>query len=126
MHSISNKLLEAVRELSDKGPIKRRLASAFDKYLITIPEADVPNCIDKNFAQLRDAMHVAQPLPKETWADASIRKMSETQAGEHARTIVNMHADLMSQSPAKAKPKPVSARRDKSTSRKSENHPPIH
>jgi len=95
MCQFSDKFYAAVRTLSGDGPIKDRLATAFDQHLGLLSEDDVPETIRPRFELLRRQMHMAKPNGRESAALASVRKMSAADASGCASLIVAMFSELV-------------------------------
>lgn len=84
----------ATRVLVGAGPVKQRLIDAWRVHLASLREQDVPDGMQARFAALRNAMHGAHPAGGLTAAEASVRKMSDRDATEHAAAILGMFATL--------------------------------
>jgi hypothetical protein len=95
MCQFSDKFYAAVRTLSGDGPIKRRLAKAYDENLGLISEDEIPPAIRPRFELLRRQMHSAQPNGRESAVVASVRKMSSAEASGCASLIVAMFSELV-------------------------------
>jgi len=95
MCQFSDKFYAAVRTLSGDGPIKDRLATAYDQHLGLITESDVPDTIRPRFELLRRQMHTAKPNGRESVVVASVRKMSAADASGCASLIVAMFSELV-------------------------------
>jgi hypothetical protein len=94
MRQLSDKLYSAVRALAGEGPVKARLASAYEENLEILPEEDIPASIRPRFERLRQAMHAVKPTNVESPVTASVRKMSSAEATRHANQIVAMYSEL--------------------------------
>ncbi|PZN32671.1 MAG: hypothetical protein DIU71_07015 [Proteobacteria bacterium] len=76
--------------LASAGPIKYRLVEAYRKHLEEVDQEQLPKEIREEFSSLRDRMHCVPPMRGETAVHATVRKMSEMEAGRMAHRIVNM------------------------------------
>jgi hypothetical protein len=90
MNLLSTRLYPAIRLLVGPEPVKQRLVRVWLKYLDDIPVSDLPRQVRPEFLELRRSMYARQPLPQETAPEASVRKMSVTEATQHAEQIVNV------------------------------------
>lgn len=84
----------AVRVLVGTGPIKQRLIDAYRNHLSVLREHDLPDSLQARFAALRSAMHEAPATGGLTAPEASVRKMSEKNAADHATAILGMFVVL--------------------------------
>ena len=84
----------ATRVLVGAGPVKQRLIDAWRTHLASLLEQEVPDGLQARFAALRTAMHGAHSAGGLTVAEASVRKMSDMDAAEHAKAILGMFATL--------------------------------
>jgi hypothetical protein len=87
-------LQRAALRLSQEGSIKDRLADAYAAYLLDIDAEDLPEEIREDFAAMCHAMHRERPLPRESVIRASVRKMSNEEAGQHSALVVRAFASL--------------------------------
>jgi hypothetical protein len=87
-------LQRATVKLSQCGSIKDRLAEAYAAHLTEINADDLPETVRKDFGALCEAMRRERPLPRETAIRASVRKMSNEQAGQYAELVVRTFAIL--------------------------------
>ncbi|HEY8540598.1 MAG TPA: hypothetical protein VIL28_17175 [Steroidobacteraceae bacterium] len=76
--------------LASAGPIKHRLLEAYRRHLEGLDESELPSEIREDFSSLTSCMCRVRPLRGETAPQATVRKMSETEAGHLAERIVNM------------------------------------
>lgn len=90
MNSAWEHFFAATLVLASAGPIKNRLAEAFRKHLEGLEEDDLPKEIRDEFSTLTTSMCRVRPLRGETAVQATIRKMSDIEAGRFAVRIVNM------------------------------------
>jgi hypothetical protein len=87
-------LQRAALRLSQDGSIKDRLADAYASFLLDIDADDLPDDVRDEFAAMCDAMHRERALPRESVIRASVRKMSNEQAAQHAALVVRTFASL--------------------------------
>jgi len=92
----------AAMVLAGSGPVKQRLAQAFHAHLGTLDADDLPRELRERFSELAAALHRTQRTGTLDSVSASILKMSETQACEHAQSIVLMFGSLHEAPPATA------------------------
>jgi hypothetical protein len=76
--------------LASSGPIKHRLIQAYRTHLADLQEDDLPKEIREEFCSLSNCMSCVRPLRGETAEQATVRKMSDIEAGRVAMRIVNM------------------------------------
>jgi hypothetical protein len=94
MHSTLDLLQRAALHLSQEGSIKDRLAAAYAEHLLDVEADDLPEDVREAFATMCEAMHRERPLPRESVIRASVRKMSNEEAGRHAALVVRAFASL--------------------------------
>jgi hypothetical protein len=94
MDSAIDHLQRAVVRLSQEGSIKDRLADAYASHLIDVDAEDLPESARDEFTALCEAMRRERPLPRESVIRASVRKMSNEEAGRHAALVVRLFATL--------------------------------
>ena len=85
----------AVRILAGEGNVKQRLTRAFQDNLDDIPDDDLPPSIKKRFAELRSRLTRVSPLNGEGRICASVRKMSESEAGQYAESVVALYDAML-------------------------------
>ena len=85
----------AVFTLVREGSVKDRLVTAYLKHLDDLESDELPQGLRKRFEDLHAALHAVTPIGREPCVRATIRKMSKLQAGNHAKTIVSLYADLV-------------------------------
>lgn len=90
MNNAWEALFAATLTLASSGPIKQRLATAYVEHLSRLERRDLPGELREDFEKLRTDMSAVSPMRGETAVQATVRKMSEVQAGEEAVRIVNM------------------------------------
>ena len=84
----------AAVQLADAAPVKHRLVVAFSKYLAEMDAAELPRSVRGEFEALRRDMTCVPPLRGETPVIATVRKMSNDEAGRTAQRIVRLLAAL--------------------------------
>jgi hypothetical protein len=97
--SITARFEAAVSTLVGDGPVKQRLAEAWARHLAGIDVADLPHPLAEDFLGLRAAMERVRPCGSESVIQASVRKMSPREAGDHAGTILVLFRELVRTSP---------------------------
>lgn len=80
----------ATAVLASAGPIKHRLAEAYRTHLEGLDQDELPKEIRDEFSTLTHSMCRVRPLRGETAIQATVRKMSDNEAGSVAAHIVNM------------------------------------
>jgi hypothetical protein len=76
--------------LVSAGPIKHRLQEAYRQHLAGVDQDQLPKEIREEFSSLTSGMCCVRPLRGETALQATVRKMSDAEAGLKATQIVNM------------------------------------
>jgi hypothetical protein len=76
--------------LVSAGPIKHRLLEAYRQHLATLDQEQLPKEIREEFSSWSSGMASVRPLRGETAVQATVRKMSDAEAGSKAVQIVNM------------------------------------
>jgi hypothetical protein len=84
----------AMQVLVGAGAVKQRLVDAYRRHLAPLRDQDLPDAIRDRFATLHTAMHEAPAAGGMTAPEASVRKMSEKDAAEHAAAILEMFTVL--------------------------------
>jgi len=84
----------AVSALVGEGSVKDRLVTAYLEHLDDLESDELPKGLRNKFEDLDTTLHAVTPVRGEPCVRATIRKMSKLQAGNHARTIVSLYADL--------------------------------
>jgi len=95
MRHISDRFLAAVKHCVGAEPVKLRLSRAWKTELDGIELSELPEQLRPEFRRLQEAMHTADPLPHESAAKASIRKMSARQANRQTLRILTLSQELM-------------------------------
>jgi hypothetical protein len=80
----------AMQILVGAGPVKQRLVDAYSRHLSHVHVQDLPDTLASRFASLQAAMHESRPTCGLTSPEASVRKMSERDAGAQATAIYEM------------------------------------
>lgn len=84
----------ALQVLVGAGAVKQRLVDAYRRHLASLHEQDLPDAVRDRFATLHAAMHEAPATGGMTAPEASVRKMSEKDAAEHAAAILEIFTVL--------------------------------
>lgn len=103
MVDLSARLEAAVLSLAGPGPMKDRLFDAYCRHLEDIRDTDLPSPWSAEFALMTRALHHAHALPGDDVVRASVRKLSNDEAGEYAKLVVRLYGSLAGtkyQSPA--------------------------
>jgi len=90
MSSAWEHLFAATAVLASSGPIKHRLIDAYRTHLSGLDQDELPKEIRDEFSSLSMCMSCVRPLRGETAEQATVRKMSDMEAGQLATRIVNM------------------------------------
>jgi hypothetical protein len=91
LHSeVSDQLEAAVITLAGHGALKDRLCTAFCDHLDDVDADDLPEELQRDFAELTKAMHKARALPGDSVIRASVRKFSSEEAQHFAMLIVRL------------------------------------
>jgi hypothetical protein len=96
------KLHAATLELTKGTSLKQRLAAAFSKHLCYLDAAELPFELRAEFTQLARGLESVKPLPGETAAQATVRKMSADEADLFATRIVQLFGEVARLQPAGA------------------------
>ena len=94
MNNVWESFLAATAMLASAGPIKQRLLDAYRQHLAPLEQDQVPKEIREEFCSLTTCMSSVRPLRGETALQATVRKMSDSEAGLKATQIVNMLGTL--------------------------------
>jgi hypothetical protein len=94
MASVWESFLSAAQTLVVAGSVKQRLADAYSQHLAHIANEDLPREIRDEFAALEGSMSAISPLRGESAIQATVRKMSDSQAATCALQIINLFASL--------------------------------
>ena len=95
MSDVTDRLEAAVTMLISDGPVKQRLAQAYTSYIEDLTEADVPGQSRDVLARLHCSLHEVVPVGRETAVQASVRKMSPSDAASYAAEILGLYRDLV-------------------------------
>ena len=90
MSSAWEHFLAAAAILASAGPIKHRLAEAYRTQLADLEEDELPKEIREEFSSLSSCLSCVRPMRGETAIQATVRKMSDQEAGSVAMRIINM------------------------------------
>lgn len=90
MSSAWEHFFAAAAVLASAGPIKHRLAEAYRTHLADLDENELPKEIREEFSSLSSCMCAVRPMRGETAVQATVRKMSDQEAGGIAMRIINM------------------------------------
>lgn len=94
MSPFAQRFAAAVHVLVGDGPVKQRLASAYSLHLAELPEAELPQPLERDFAELKAALNRVAPAGRESRVQASVQKMSPKEAAGHAATILNLYVAI--------------------------------
>jgi hypothetical protein len=85
---------DAACVLVGTGPVKQRLIDAWRAHLGALRGQELPDALRARYIALDAAMHGAHATGGLTGPEASVRKMSEKEAAEHAAAVLAMFATL--------------------------------
>jgi hypothetical protein len=105
MSSAWENFFAATMVLASVGPIKHRLAEAYREHLADLDEEELPREIREEFTSLSTTMCCVRPMRGETAIQATVRKMSDSEAGGCAVRIVGMLGVLARLQAAQRAPK---------------------
>ena len=94
MNNTFEKLQQATLCLSQDGPIKDRLATAYDAHLNAVEADSLPENLREDFGALCAALHREAPQVRESAVRASVRKMSTHEASSYAAMVVRLFAAM--------------------------------
>jgi hypothetical protein len=94
MNDTLDLLQQATLTLSRCGSIKDRLAEAWSLHLIDVDADDLPENFRKDFGAMGAALSRETPLPRESVARASVRKLSQEEATRYAALVVALFAAM--------------------------------
>lgn len=95
MSQIVERFEAAVQILVGEGPVKNRLRRAYTEHLEDLQQVDLPIDGNVEFGELHDALHRVRPMGKFDSVEASVAKMSPTEAWWHAQTIVRLYTEVL-------------------------------
>jgi hypothetical protein len=104
MSSAWEHFLAATAVLVSAGPVKQRLAEAYRTHLAVVAEDELPREIREEFCSLSNCLSCVRPMRGETAIEATVRKMSDREAGHLATRIVSMLA-IIARSQYQQRPK---------------------
>lgn len=84
----------AAAVLVGPGPVKQRLADAYLRHLRAVDANALPAEIHPNFLELAAALSSVRATGGLNAVEASVRKMSEPEAGKHATAVLEMLVEL--------------------------------
>ena len=90
MNNAWEALFAATLTLASAGPIKQRLSVAYTEHLERLERRELPREVREDFDRLTSHLSAVRPMRGETAVQATVRKMSDIQAGQYAIHIVNM------------------------------------
>jgi hypothetical protein len=96
MASLSERLESAACVLAGAENIKDRLACAWSLHLADLELRDFPRDVRDQFAELIEALSRERALPGDTVLKASLRKLSNSDAGRYAALIVRTYGRVAS------------------------------
>jgi hypothetical protein len=73
------------------------LVRAYAEHLENLQAAELPAGLRASFGDLQEALSRISPVGNESRVRANVQKMSPTEAGTHAGTIVKLYVELMVQ-----------------------------
>ena len=80
--------------LASAGPIKQRLTEAYAYHLAKVTESDLPKEVRDDYVELERSLSAVRPMRGETAVQATVRKMSDIEAGQHAARIVTLFGTI--------------------------------
>jgi hypothetical protein len=90
MSQLADRLQAAVYQLVGDGSVKTRLAQAYSGFLSDLDEDSLSEESRARFVSLRESLHQHRPFGTVTAVQASVRKMSASEADAHAVGIVQL------------------------------------
>ena len=94
MSSAWENFFAATVVLASAGPIKHRLAEAYREHLADLEEDELPREIRDEFSSLSSAMSCVRPMKGENAIQATVRKMSDLEAGGFAWRSISTSCTL--------------------------------
>lgn len=95
MSHVTERFEAAVRDLVTDGSVKQRLTRAYSEHLEGLQAIDLPNKVTAVYTDLDAAVHRVAPSGTATPVQASVQKMSSSEAAHYARCIVKIYAELL-------------------------------
>jgi hypothetical protein len=100
MSTVIEQIQRAALSLASSGPLKDRLIAAYRDHLASIESADLPRDLAEDLIFVRRALVRERPLSRgEDAVHATVRKMSNEEAGDLAARVVMLYGALCSYSP---------------------------
>jgi hypothetical protein len=90
MSNVWENFLAATVMLASAGTVKQRLVDAYSAYLSSLNREELPKEIRDDFSHLSDCLCCVRPQRGESAIQATVRKMSDNEAGRYASQIVSM------------------------------------
>jgi hypothetical protein len=90
-----DRFYSAVSVLAGDGHVKQRLADAYTRRLAGMHGSELPSPLQERLADLRRRMHSVAPQNGEGPVQASVRKMSGSDAAECAVSVLDLYRDLL-------------------------------
>jgi hypothetical protein len=87
-------LRRAALVLVGPGPVKQRLCEAYLTHLQQVDPNSLPRDLQGHYAALSSAMHCARPAGGLGEVEASVRKMSDLDAGRLAEQVLCLYVSL--------------------------------
>ena len=84
----------ATLTLVGPGPVKQRLCDAYMKHLRMVDHGSLPRSIQPGYTELAQAMRCAQAAGGLGAVEATVRKMSEQDAGNLAARVLEMFVEF--------------------------------
>jgi hypothetical protein len=103
MSSTWEHFFAAAAILASAGPIKHRLVEAYRTQLADLDEDELPKEIREEFSSLSTCLCSVRPMRGETAVQATVRKMSDQEAGGVAARIIGMLAVIARQQTVRPK-----------------------
>jgi hypothetical protein len=91
MSDVLERLQRAALVLTQNAPVKDRLAEAWLGHLQVLDAGQLPEHFRGEFSEMCEAMTRERPLPRENPVRASVRKMSNAEAGRYAALVVRLY-----------------------------------
>jgi hypothetical protein len=85
---------EAVLVLAGSGPVKQRLAEAYQRHLASLRPEDLPREVRERFTELQSSLRCCGRMGSLDSVSASALKLSEHEAAAHARSVVDIFVSI--------------------------------
>jgi hypothetical protein len=95
MNTRCEQLEGAALSLVRCAPIKHRLIDAYRNHLALVDAEELPEALRAQFRACHDALTRERPLRGEDAVRATVRKMSNHEADEVARSVMRLFADMV-------------------------------